>query len=89
MTSEINKKAAPVYSSSLGAKGRTVLPQAIRETLHLKEGDTILYLPTPDGIQLTTRQALIDRLTGVFARDDGLDLTQELLDDRHHEALSE
>lgn len=77
------------HSSNLGAKGRTVLPQAVREALHLREGDTLLYLETPEGFQLTTRRLLIERLAGSLARDDGRDLTQELLDERRAEVQRE
>lgn len=77
------------YSSNLGAKGRTVVPQAVREALQVQEGDALLYLETPGGFQLTTRSALIEQLTGTFAREDGLDLTQSLLDDRRTEAQQE
>lgn len=77
------------YTSNIGAKGRTVLPQAVREALHVGEGDTLLYLETPEGIQLTTRRALVQRLAGSLAELDGRDFTQELLDERRAEASRE
>lgn len=86
---EVDPYKIRTHSSSIGVKGRTIVPQAIRKALRVEEGDTILYLETPQGIVLTTRQALIDRLTGAFAKDDGLDLTQELIADRRAEAARE
>lgn len=86
---DTNRKSAQAHTSNIGAKGRTVVPQAIREALHVGEGDTLLYLETPEGIQLTTRRALVERLAGSLARDDGRDFTQELLDERRAEAARE
>jgi bifunctional DNA-binding transcriptional regulator/antitoxin component of YhaV-PrlF toxin-antitoxin module len=77
------------YTSNIGAKGRTVVPQAVRRALNVQEGDALIYLETPDGFRLTTKQALIEQLAGVLAADDGRDLTQELLDDRRAEALKD
>ena len=88
-THTIQTEAPQVSSSSIGVKGRTIVPQAVRRALKVGEGDVILYLETPEGILLTTRQALIDRLTGAFARDDGFDLTRELVEDRRAEASRE
>jgi AbrB family transcriptional regulator (stage V sporulation protein T) len=83
------QKSPQAHTSNIGAKGRTVVPRAIREALHVGEGDTLLYMETPEGIQLTTRRALVERLAGSLARDDGRDLTQELLDERRAEAARE
>jgi hypothetical protein len=35
---------------------------------------------------MTTRKSMIDELFGVYAVDDGRDLTSELLEERKHEA---
>ncbi len=87
--SKVKTYRTQTHSSNIGVKGRTIVPQAIRQALGVEEGDTILYLETSEGVVLTTKQALIDQLTGAFARDDGLDLTQELIADRHAEAARE
>ena len=56
------------------------------EALGVKPGDKILFVPTDIGYEITTRKALVRRVRGSLARDDGRDMTQELLDERRAEA---
>ena len=74
------------HTSNMGAKGRTVVPQAVREVLHVGEGDTLLYLIEGEQVRLTTRQQLAQELYGSLAEPDGRDFTQELLEERRAEA---
>lgn len=74
------------YAGQLGPKFRAVLPKAVRDVLHVSEGDTLLYLVEGDQVRLTTKKQLVDELCGVFATDDGRDYTAELLQERQAEA---
>ncbi len=84
--SEINPNAQDVYSGSLGPKFRAILPKPVREALAVKEGDTLLYLVQNGEVTLTTRNRLARQLAGSFRRDDGRNLTDELIADRRAEA---
>lgn len=74
------------YDAKLQAQGRVVVPQAIRTELGVQEGDDLIFLKTERGVELTTRAALIDAATGILSRQDGRDMTAELLAERHAEA---
>ena len=75
-----------MYFGSLGPKFRAILPKPVREALAVKEGDTLLYLVQNGEVTLTTRNRLGHRLAGSFRRDDGKNLTDELIADRQAEA---
>jgi AbrB family transcriptional regulator, stage V sporulation protein T len=68
--------------------GRVVIPKEIREVIGAKSGDEIIFLVQDDEVTITTRAKLVKRLHGIFARNDGLDLTEELLEDRRREAAA-
>lgn len=68
--------------------GRVVIPHAVRAELGVQEGDELLLVKTERGYLLTTREALLNSVMGSLARDDGRDMTQELLDERRAEALA-
>ena len=70
----------------LGEQGDVIIPPEIMEALGVKPGDKILFVPTDIGYEITTRKALVRRVRGSLARDDGRDMTQELLDERRAEA---
>lgn len=70
----------------LGAKGRVVIPQEIREVLNVKPGDKLLFVEENGEIKLTTRRAIISSLRGAFKLPDGRSLSEELLAERRAEA---
>lgn len=70
----------------LDDKGNVTVPPEVREGLGVEPGDTIIFIERDGEYLLTTRRALAARLRGILARDDGRDMTQELLDERHAEA---
>ena len=70
----------------IGTNSRVVIPLEVCQALHCQPGDKLIFLVTDSGVQITTRQALAERLHGVLASDDGRDLTAELLEDRRIEA---
>ena len=69
----------------LGENGRVVIPREVRQTLDLKKGDKVIFIVENGEVKLTTRSALVKKLSGLFAKDDGHNLTQELLDERRDE----
>jgi len=78
-----------VYSGQLGPKYRAILPCAVRDALHVEEGDTLMYVVEGEQVRLTTKRQLAHELYGSLAETDGRDLTQELLDERRAEAQRE
>ena len=83
---DTDSKGAQAHTSNIGAKGRTVVPQAVREALHVGEGDTLLYVMEGEQVRLTTRRQLAHELYGSLAEQDGRDFTEELLQERRAEA---
>ncbi len=74
------------YNLKLQAQGRLVVPTAVRTDLHVQEGDEVILVKDEQGYRLTTRAALIEAATGSLAREDGRNLTEELLRNRQQEA---
>lgn len=74
------------FNLKMQAQGRLVVPTAVRADLQLKEGDEVILVKEGQDYRLTTRLALIEAATGSLARDDGRDLTAELLGERQQEA---
>lgn len=74
------------FHLKLQAQGRLVVPTAVRAELQVGEGDEVILLRDDHGYRLTTRAALIEAATGSLLREDGRDLTQELLTERRQVA---
>ena len=72
--------------TTVGTKGQIVIPSEIRAALELQSGDEVIVRLEGLSVQITTRKTLIDELFGVYATDDGRDLTSELLEERRLEA---
>ncbi len=70
----------------LGTGGRVVIPAEMREALELRQGDRLVITLEGGHLEITTRRALVQRLHGALSKDDGRDLTAELLADRRQEA---
>jgi AbrB family looped-hinge helix DNA binding protein len=70
----------------LGENGRVVIPKEVRQTLGLQTGDKVTFIVEGGEVKLTTRAALVKKLSGSFATNDGRNLTRELLDERREEA---
>ncbi|MFK7604384.1 AbrB/MazE/SpoVT family DNA-binding domain-containing protein [Deinococcus sp. SM5_A1] len=78
-----------VITGQLGPKYRAILPRAVRDALHVQEGDTLLYLVEGEQVRLTTKRQLAQELYGSLAEDDGHDFTAELLEERRTEMQRE
>jgi len=58
----------------------------MREALELHPGDRLVLTLKEGRLELTTRRAILRKLHGVLAREDGKDLTAELLTEHREEA---
>lgn len=67
----------------VGDRGRIVVPAEVRARGALVKGTPLVLLDTPGGIVLLTREQLRARVRDELA---GLDLVDELLDDRRRAA---
>lgn len=73
------------FNLKLQAQGRLVVPTAVRADLQVKEGDEVILVKDDQGYRLTTKAALIEASTGSLLREDGRDLTEELLGERRQQ----
>lgn len=73
---------------SVGPKGRVVIPVEIRRQLGLEEGSQLVALVEGEGVLLLPRDAVKDRLRGMFA---GVrtSMAEELIHDRRAAAAKE
>lgn len=78
--------ASNAYTLKVQAQGRVVVPVDVRTELGVQEGDDLILLKEAHGYRLTSRRALVLELRGSLKSPPGVDLTQELLDDRRAEA---
>lgn len=79
------------YSVTVGARGRVVLPAALREQLGLKEGDRLVLTVQPDGsVKLVSLREAVRGLEGIYAHlDPGRSWSDELVQERREEARRE
>jgi bifunctional DNA-binding transcriptional regulator/antitoxin component of YhaV-PrlF toxin-antitoxin module len=71
---------------TMGDRGRLVVPSALRKHLHLETGTPLVMIETELGVVLATREQL-KRL--VRSQLQGLDLVDELLEDRRRQAAAD
>lgn len=67
------------YVVKMGDRGRLVVPAELRARLGLVPGRILVLLETADGVELLTREQLMDRVRRDLA---GHDLVAELLAER-------
>ena len=73
---------------SVGPKGRVVIPVEIRRRLGLEEGSQLVALLEGDGVLLLPRDAVKQRLRGMFS-DVRTSMAEELIRDRRAAAAEE
>ena len=73
---------------SVGPKGRVVIPVDIRRRLGIEEGSQLVALVEGDGVLLLPRQAIKERLRGLFAGVTA-SMAEELVSDRRAAAAME
>jgi bifunctional DNA-binding transcriptional regulator/antitoxin component of YhaV-PrlF toxin-antitoxin module len=74
------------YNVRMGDRGRLVVPAELRERAGFETGTPLVLIDTPRGVVLLTRQQLKDL---VRADLEGLDLVDELLEERRRRAREE
>lgn len=74
------------FTTSMGDRGRLVIPASLRERAGLVEGRPVVLLDTPKGIVLLTREQLKELVRTDLS---GLDLVSELLRERRRDAAAE
>ncbi len=70
----------------MGDRGRLVVPAELRDRAGLREGRPLVFLETPDGLLLLTREQL---RSIVRANLDGKDLVDSLLTERRTASADE
>jgi AbrB family looped-hinge helix DNA binding protein len=75
----------------VGPEGQVVIPQTIRATLGLKEGDVLIPIVESGELHLLPLQAAVRRAQAIVRRfvPEGVSLVDELLEDRRREAERE
>ncbi len=74
------------YSTTMGDRGRFVMPAELRSRAGLTEGTPLVLLDTPGGVVVMTREQLRARVREELS---GVDLVGELLADRRRAAADE
>jgi AbrB family looped-hinge helix DNA binding protein len=74
------------YQTTVGDRGRLVIPAELRDRAGLTEGTALTLIETPGGVVLLTRPQLRALVRADLA---GLDLVGELLAERRVEAAAE
>jgi AbrB family looped-hinge helix DNA binding protein len=72
----------------IGDNGRVVIPKDVREVIGADVGTEVIFQVDDGRVTLTTRAQLARELRGIFKRNDGRDLTAELLEDRRKEVAA-
>lgn len=75
-----------MYTVKMGDRGRLVVPAEMRDRLGLHAGRVLVFIESPTGVVLLTRDQLKDRVRSEMA---GLNLVDELLEDRRRQAGNE
>lgn len=71
----------------VGEKGRIVIPASIREQFNWQPGDELRIVITDSGIELMTRDAILQGLVGALQADTSL--TEQLMTERRAESARE
>lgn len=72
-----------MYTAKMGAGGRLVVPAELRERLGLHPGTVMVFMESPNGLVLLTRDQLKDQVRSDM---EGLNLVDEFLQDRRPQA---
>ncbi|MBS0512387.1 MAG: AbrB/MazE/SpoVT family DNA-binding domain-containing protein [Proteobacteria bacterium] len=81
-----------MHQMKMSDGGRVVIPAEIRQSLGLKEGDTVLFELLDGEARITSRQAQLRRAQALFRRyvpADAPSAADELIAERHAEATRE
>lgn len=80
-----------MYHVKLDSAGRVLIPARLRQKLHVREGDTLVFTEDQAGAHLQTLAEVIKQSQDYFAQfaGPGVSLVDELLQDRRDEAARE
>jgi AbrB family looped-hinge helix DNA binding protein len=82
-----------VFRVTVGPKGRVVIPARLRRELGIEEGEVLSIMLSEEGdsLELISPDAALKRIRRMFAEKvpPGVDLVQELIDERRAEAERE
>ncbi len=80
-----------VYHSTLGVGGRLVIPAMLRQSMHMKEGDTLLLEAEEGAIRIVSQEIALKELQSFFRRHipAGTSAVDDLIKDRREEAKRE
>lgn len=89
-----NDKGTPQslrFTTQIGARGRLVLPAAVRKQLALHEGDRVVLSLEPDGsMRLVSLREQARKAAGLYQHvAPGISLAEDLIKDRREEARRE
>ena len=70
----------------MGDRGRLVVPAELRHRMNARSGSPLLFVDTPRGVLLVTRDQALELVRESLS---GRDLVAELLADRRREAAAE
>ncbi len=78
-------------TTRMGAHGRVVIPAAVRERLHLRQGEELIVVVEEDGILLLTAEQAVRRAQAILRPyiKTGRSLSKELIRERRAEARRE
>jgi len=82
---------ADAYQSRIDAAGRVVIPAALRKEAGIYEGDTLVFIPTRNGLELKTYEQLMHEAQTLFCNAAPSDrvLSEEIIAERRAEAANE
>ena len=70
----------------MGDRGRLVVPPEVRDRHGLDQGTSVIFMESPWGLAITTREALLARIQSQL---EGSNLVEEHLDERRWSAEME
>ncbi len=75
-----------IHTAVLGERGRIAVPADLRTQHGFKKGASLVFVGSPWGLVITSREALLDRIQSELQ---GSSLLEDLLIDRRREAAIE
>ena len=74
------------YAAVMGDRGRLVVPAEVRTRHGFEKGTSLIFMETPLGLVLTSRETLLARIQSEL---EGSNLVEELVTERRREAAIE
>lgn len=84
-----NELEHPVYEMKISEGGRVVIPAAIRRSLDLNEGDTVVWDVLNGEVHLSTRKKQLEKARALFQKSTPTGSQPQLVQDFLNERRSE